>query len=97
MNSRVMIGEGSGFFISSDGYIVTNNHVVENAKTVTVTTDDGKTLDAKVVGTDPKTDLAVIKVNEAGDYPFVSFAKETPQDRRLGRRHRQSLSGSAAP
>ena len=74
-----MTGEGSGFFISSDGYIVTNNHVVENAKTVTVTMLDGKTLDAKVIGTDPKTDLALIKVNQAGDYPFVTFAKELPR------------------
>jgi serine protease Do len=74
----MMLAEGSGFFISSDGYIVTNNHVVQNAKSVTVTTIDGKTLDAKVVGTDPKTDLALIKVEKAGDYPFVTFAKEMP-------------------
>jgi len=73
-----MMGEGSGFFVSADGYIVTNNHVVDHAKTVTVTTQDGKTLDAKVVGTDPKTDLALIKVSEAGDYPFVAFSKEAP-------------------
>jgi serine protease Do len=75
----MMMGEGSGFFVSADGYIVTNNHVVDHAKTVTVTTQDGKTLDAKVVGTDPKTDLALIKVNESGDYPFVAFSKETPR------------------
>ena len=75
----MMMGEGSGFFVSGDGYIVTNNHVVQKAKTVSVTTQDGKTLDAKVVGTDPKTDLALIKVNEAGDYPFVAFSKETPR------------------
>jgi serine protease Do len=75
----MMMGEGSGFFVSADGYIVTNNHVVDHAKTVTVTTLDGKTLDAKVVGTDPKTDLALIKVNEAGDYPFVAFSKEQPR------------------
>ena len=75
----MMMGEGSGFFVSADGYIVTNNHVVQKAKTVTVTTQDGKTLDAKVVGTDPKTDLALIKVNEAGDYPFVAFSKEQPR------------------
>jgi len=75
----MMMGEGSGFFISADGYIVTNNHVVDHAKSVTVTTQDGKTLDAKVVGTDPKTDLALLKVNEAGDYPFVAFSKETPR------------------
>ena len=53
--------------------------MVQNAKTVTVTMLDGKTLDAKVIATDPKTDLAVIKVNEAGDYPFVTFAKEKPR------------------
>jgi serine protease Do len=75
----MMTGLGSGFFISSDGYVVTNNHVVQNAKSVTVTTLDGKTLDAKVVGTDPKTDLALLKVNEAGDYPYVTFAKEMPR------------------
>jgi serine protease Do len=75
----MMMGEGSGFFVSADGYIVTNNHVVQKAKTVTVTTQDGKTLDAKVVGTDPKTDLALIKVNETGDYPFVGFSKEAPR------------------
>ncbi len=74
----IMIGEGSGFFISSDGYIVTNNHVVDHAKSVTVTMQDGKTLDAKVVGTDPKTDLALIKVDQSGDYPFVTFAKQMP-------------------
>jgi len=56
-------GLGSGFFISADGYVVTNNHVVDHAKTVQVTTDDGRTLDAKVVGTDPKTDLALLKVD----------------------------------
>jgi serine protease Do len=75
----MMMGEGSGFFISADGYVVTNNHVVQKAKSVTVTTLDGKTLDAKVVGTDPKTDLALLKVNEAGDYPFVAFSKGTPR------------------
>src|SRR5262249_12350106 len=77
--ATVEMGEGSGFFISSDGYIVTNNHVVMNAKSVTVTMDDGKVLDADVIGTDPKTDLALIKVTQTGDYPYVSFAKETPR------------------
>jgi serine protease Do len=76
---RQMIGQGSGFFISADGYMVTNNHVVHHATTVTVTTDQGKELDAKVIGTDPKTDLALLKVTEKGDYPFVSFAKVEPR------------------
>ncbi len=53
------MAQGSGFFISADGYVVTNNHVVEHGKVVTVTTEDGKVLEAKVIGTDPKTDLAL--------------------------------------
>jgi serine protease Do len=56
-------GSGSGIIISDDGYIVTNNHVVENATKVTVGMSDKRTFDAKVVGTDPLTDLAVIKVD----------------------------------
>src|SRR3984893_5571328 len=70
--------EGSGFFISSDGYAVTNNHVVNNAKTVQVITDDGRTLPAKVIGTDANTDLAVIKV-EGGHFPFVRFSDRDPR------------------
>ena len=73
------MAQGSGFFISSDGYIVTNNHVVDHAKDVTVTTTDGKTMSARVVGTDPKTDLALLKVKEGSDYPYVSFASQTPR------------------
>lgn len=57
-------GGGSGIIISNDGYILTNNHVVENAKSVTVTLHDKKKYDATVVGTDPLTDLAVIKIDE---------------------------------
>src|ERR1700730_3462810 len=55
-------GQGSGFFISPDGYAVTNNHVVDGADKVEVTTDDGKTYTAKVIGTDARTDVALIKV-----------------------------------
>jgi len=70
--------QGSGFFISADGYVVTNNHVVEHATEVTVTSSDGKTLTAKVIGVDPKTDLALLKV--AGDsFPFVAFAGKPPR------------------
>ena len=85
------MAQGSGFFISADGYIVTNNHVVDHATEVTVTTADGKTLAAKVIGTDPKTDLALLKVNEGGDYPFVKFARPDAARRRLGDRGRQSV------
>jgi serine protease Do len=71
-------GQGSGFFISADGYAVTNNHVVDKAEVVEVTTDDGKTHNAKVIGTDPRTDLALIKVDGNG-YPFVRFADNQPR------------------
>jgi serine protease Do len=63
---------GSGFFVSKDGYIVTNNHVVELASKVTVTLSDGKKMSASVVGTDPKTDLAVIKI-DGDNYAFLTF------------------------
>jgi serine protease Do len=63
---------GSGFFISPDGYIVTNNHVVEGADKITVRTNDDRKLKAHLVGRDAATDLAVIKV-EDGRYPYVSF------------------------
>jgi serine protease Do len=72
-------GLGSGFFISADGYVVTNNHVVDHAKTVQVMTDEGRTFDAKVVGTDPKTDVALLKVTESGGFPYVSLAKTAPR------------------
>ena len=73
------MAQGSGFFISADGYIVTNNHVVDHATEVEVTTSDGKTLDAKVIGTDPKTDLALLKVKGDGAFPFVEFASQAPR------------------
>ena len=76
---RAVTGEGSGFFISPDGYAVTNNHVVDHAKTVQITMDDGSTYDAKVVGSDPKTDLALIKVDANKSFPFVKFADRDPR------------------
>ncbi len=76
---QTIVGEGSGFFISADGYAVTNNHVVDHAKSVQVTTDDGTVYTAKVVGTDPKTDLAVIKVDGKSDFPYVKFAEHPPK------------------
>ena len=76
---QMVTGEGSGFFISADGYAVTNNHVVDHAKTVQVTTDDGTKYTAKVVGTDPKTDLAVIKVDGKNDFSYVKFADHAPR------------------
>jgi serine protease Do len=70
---------GSGFIISADGYVVTNNHVVEHASNVTLTLDDGRTVPAKVVGTDKKTDLALLKITEGGNFPHVDFASKEPR------------------
>ncbi|MBI1204029.1 MAG: Do family serine endopeptidase [Rhodopseudomonas sp.] len=75
---NVIMGQGSGFFISADGYAVTNNHVVEKAESVEVTTDDGKVHKAKVIGTDPRTDLALIKV-DGNDFPYVKLADAPPR------------------
>jgi serine protease Do len=75
---RPVGGEGSGFFISADGYAVTNNHVVDHTKTVQVVMDDGRTLPAKVIGTDPNTDIALIKV-EGHNFPYVKFADHEPR------------------
>lgn len=70
------VSQGSGFFISEDGFLVTNNHVVEGGSTFTVVMDDGEELDARLVGTDPRTDLAVLKVEEARKFTYVSFADD---------------------
>ncbi len=71
--------QGSGFLISPDGYVVTNNHVVENATEVSLTMEDGKTVPATVVGTDKKTDLALLKISQAGTYPHVGFGGAVPR------------------
>jgi serine protease Do len=72
-------GQGSGFFISADGYAVTNNHVVDGADKVEVTMDDGKTYSAKVIGTDPRTDVALIKVAGRTDFPFAKLSDSKPR------------------
>jgi serine protease Do len=76
---QVVIGQGSGFFISADGYAVTNNHVVEGARTVEIAASDGKTYRASVVGVDPQTDLALLKVDGGRDFPYVSFSDASPR------------------
>ncbi len=65
---------GSGFVISEDGYIVTNNHVIETADEIIIEFFSGRELEAEVIGTDPKTDIALLKVEADGPLPFVSFA-----------------------
>jgi serine protease Do len=73
---------GSGFFISQDGLVVTNNHVIERATQIQIVMSDGRELDADLVGTDPLTDLAVVRVKQPGPYPYVSFG--TSKDIRKG-------------
>ncbi len=68
-------GLGSGFIISEDGKIVTNNHVVEGAETVTVKLADGRAFDATVIGSDPLTDVAVLQLDTEEPLPFVRFGK----------------------
>jgi serine protease Do len=75
-------GLGSGFIIDAGGTIVTNNHVVEGATAITVTLDDGRELAAELVGRDPKTDLAVIRVDAGAPLPFVPWGPS--DDLRLG-------------
>jgi serine protease Do len=77
--NRLVTGQGSGFFITADGYAVTNNHVVDKADTVEITTDDGKTYGAKVIGTDSRTDVALIKVEGRSDFPYVRFTDQAPR------------------
>lgn len=72
------VSQGSGFFISEDGYLVTNNHVVQDGQNFTVVLDDGKELDAKLIGTDPRTDLAVLKVDGGSQkFTYVDFADDS--------------------
>ena len=71
---------GSGFIISADGYAVTNNHVVKDADQVSVTMKDGTEYKAEVIGTDPKTDLALIKIDGEGKkFDYVAFTKGEPR------------------
>jgi serine protease Do len=72
------VSQGSGFFISEDGYLVTNAHVVEDSEEITVIMDDGRELDAELVGADPRTDLALLKV-EGDDFTYVSMSEEEPK------------------
>ena len=70
------VSQGSGFFISEDGYLVTNNHVVDGGSEFTVMMDDGSEIDATLIGSDPRTDLAVLKVAEERKFTYVAFADD---------------------
>jgi Do/DeqQ family serine protease len=71
---RAMIGTGSGVIISPDGYIITNNHVIDNSSALEVTLNDNRSFEARLIGTDPKTDIALIKIDSDTELPFIPFA-----------------------
>ncbi len=71
---RAQTGTGSGVIINTDGYIVTNNHVINNSEQLSVTLNNNKTYDAKIIGTDPNTDIALIKIDADEALPYVTFA-----------------------
>lgn len=71
---RAQMGTGSGVIINADGYIITNNHVINNSDELSVTLNNNKTYKAEIIGSDPKTDIALLKINADEDLPFVTFA-----------------------
>lgn len=73
-SERAQMGTGSGVIINADGYIITNNHVIKNAHELSVTLNNNKTYTAELIGTDPKTDIALLKIEADEALPFVTFA-----------------------
>jgi len=71
--SKFQVGTGSGVIISPDGYIITNNHVVDGAESIEVTTNDNKTYTAELVGTDPTTDIALLKIESVDNLNYATF------------------------
>ncbi|MDR3038264.1 MAG: Do family serine endopeptidase [Candidatus Adiutrix sp.] len=73
MRERKSTGQGSGFIFDPEGYIITNNHVVEGAEEIKVKLSGGEEIAAEIIGLDPKTDLALIKLKKAGPYPYLNL------------------------
>jgi serine protease Do len=76
---RPSLAQGSGFVISADGYVVTNNHVIDNASKIQVSFDKDNKFDAELVGTDPRTDIALLKIKASQTFPYVKFSDKTPR------------------
>jgi len=72
-SQRAQVGTGSGVIISPDGYIITNNHVIDGARDLSITLNDNRSFDAKLIGTDPKTDIALLKIETGDDLPYTTF------------------------
>ena len=75
MQQQTQIGTGSGVIISEDGYIVTNNHVIQNANEIEITLNNNKTYKAKLVGTDSKMDIALLKIDADEKLPLCYFCR----------------------
>ena len=78
-NMRPSLAQGSGFVISADGYVVTNNHVIDNASKIQVSFDKDNKYEAELVGADPRTDIALLKIKSSQTFPFVKFADKQPR------------------
>ncbi len=72
-SQRSQVGTGSGVIIDKNGYIITNNHVIDGAREISITTNDNKIYQATLVGTDPKTDIALLKIETDEDLPYIVF------------------------
>jgi len=75
----LIISRGTGFLVSPDGYVVTNHHVVEPSRTAEVITDGGATYRAMVTAPDPRSDLALLKIDTRNDFPFAKLAERPPR------------------
>lgn len=72
-SQRAQLGTGSGVIITADGYIITNNHVIDNSQELSVTLNNNKTYEAKIIGSDPKTDIALLKIEADEALPYATF------------------------
>lgn len=73
-SQRAQVGTGSGVIITPDGYIITNNHVIAGARDISITLNDNRTYEAELIGTDSKTDIALLKIDAEEDLPYTTFA-----------------------
>jgi serine protease Do len=78
-NARPSLAQGSGFLISPDGYVVTNNHVIDNASKIQVSFDQDNKYEAELIGTDSRTDIALLKIKSSQTFPFVKFSDKVPR------------------
>src|SRR5262245_22065534 len=73
------LAQGSGFIISPEGYLVTNNHVIDGGGKIQVSFDKDTKFEAELIGTDPRTDIALLKIKSSVTFPYVKFAEKTPR------------------